>query len=206
MKIMSNPAKRRTRRKPAPRKTTRRTTVARKAAPRRKSNPARRRTTMRRRTYKRNPARMRFNMRRIVEAQLKPALMGAVGAVGIDMLYGNLMANFLPAQLTTGMGRHATKGAIAVGASVVVGGFMGSKRANEMAVGSLTVTMRDAIREFLATAAPTLPLGDYDGMGYYSPGMVGAFDNSLMHQPSDLGAFDNSLSVNNYSSSDVGYN
>lgn len=101
---------------------------------------------------------------------LKPALIGAVGAVAVNTAMSRLVPLMLPAsmqaQFMTGRMRYLTQGIAAIGLGIVaqkVG--VRAAMAEKMAEGSLTVTLTDAIRDFALQAG--IPLG---GMGYYLPG------------------------------------
>lgn len=101
---------------------------------------------------------------------LKAGLIGGAGAIGNDILFGQL-AKYLPAVLTTGIARHATKlaSAVLVGS---LGGMLLKGKGAQLAAGAAAVAVRDAAREQLVVAFPTLPLGDYD------PSMLGFEDNA----------------------------
>lgn len=158
-------AKKSTKRK-APAK--RRTTTTRKAPAKRQAS----RRQFRRRTYRQNPA-PRTIMRRVIDRQVRPAAVQAVGALGVDYAYG-WGSQYLPENLTTGMIRHLTKGAGAVALSTLAAGYMNTTTANELAKGSLTVIMYEAGKEAMESAG--LPMGYYSAspvmrrrrsMGYY---------------------------------------
>jgi hypothetical protein len=170
--MLVNPAKRRkSRRKTSSRKKRstrrmRRNPIARASTRR---NPVKR---VRRRKYRRNPIGGKLSMRKVLNTQVMPALTQAGGALAVDLGYGYL-SGYLPAMLTTGAARHATKGLMAILLSTVAANFVKSTTANQMAVGALTVTIHDAAKEVLATTMPSLPLGYYNyapvqGLNYYT--------------------------------------
>lgn len=118
--------------------------------------------------YRRNPS-----LRGITGSfmpTIRAGLIGGAGAIGNDILFGQL-AKFLPAVLTTGIARHATKLGSAVLVGALGGMFLKGKGA-QLAAGAAAVAVRDAAREQLVVAFPTLPLGDYD------PAMLGFEDNA----------------------------
>lgn len=174
--LLINPRKRTRRRSPARRRTTtarRRTAARRNPAPRRRRRtPARRRIT--RAAY--NP-RPRGVMGQVNQAMM-PALQGAGGAIGLDLLMGFMP---LPPALSTGMVRHLVKGVGAVGVGMLAGMVARPATARNMLQGSLTVVMHDMAKETLQTTMPNIPLG-YTGSGY-SPDMAAYLDqdgNSML--------------------------
>lgn len=113
---------------------------------------------------------------------LSAGLIGGVGGVANDALFG-FGAKWLPTALTTGIARHAVKvaSAVAIGA---LGGMVLKGKGAALAAGAASCAVRDALREQLVTAFPSLPLGDYDPnllgydnsaepLGEYMPGMAG---------------------------------
>lgn len=101
---------------------------------------------------------------------LKPALIGAIGAVAVNTAMSRLVPMLMPvsmqATFMTGRIRYLTQGVAAIGLGIVaqrVG--VRAAMAEKMAEGSLTVTLTDAIRDLALQAG--IPLG---GMGYYLPG------------------------------------
>jgi hypothetical protein len=190
--LLINPSPRRRRRR-----TTTRRTAAQKAATRRmlaarwgrKSNPVRRRrrsvarrrnpvarsmTTYRprrrvaRRRYSRNP--IRGGMRGILNGLVIPAATAGAGALGLDIIWGYVP---IPVTLKTGPARHVVKGLGAIVMGMAVGALANRRLGNTMALGALTVTMHDAMRELVANTMPQVPLG------YYSPGMPVGSDPRL---------------------------
>lgn len=88
------------------------------------------------------------------------AAFGAVGALGLDVLYGKT-AQYLPAALTGNeYGALATK---AVGAVLL--GMIGNKvlpgRGSQLATGAMTVIFHEAAKKALATNFPALGLSEY---------------------------------------------
>lgn len=103
-------------------------------------------------------------------ALITPALIGAVGAVGVNTFMSRIVPRILPANMQatfmTGRVRYLTQGLAAIGLGMIaqkVGVKAGT--AAKMAEGSLTVTLADAIRDVAGQAGVQL-----GGMGYYLPG------------------------------------
>jgi hypothetical protein len=168
---------------------------------RRKMNPHRRRRhhhVMRRRRH-RNPS-FRGALGSAVP-MLKSGLIGASGAIGLDLLWG-YGKGYLPASIAgSAIAQYAAKlaGAILVG---MVGNKILRGRGREMAVGATTVVLHDALKAQLTASFPTLQLGEYlsygpavgtmkragrllstgmsGTMGEYLNGLPGQIDNSTM--------------------------
>jgi len=112
-----------------------------------------------RRRRRRNPS-MR-GMFGDLGGQLMGAATGAAGAIGVDLAMTNLP---LPAMLKTGRIRYLTAGAGAILLGMIAG-LAGFRRiGTDLARGSLTVTLRDAIKEVAAASGFNL--------GYYSAAPV----------------------------------
>lgn len=136
------------------------------------TNPRRRRRVsraVRRTRYRSNPA-QRLTFRNVMNDMIVPAATAGAGAVGIDVIYGMLP---IPEQWKMGPMRHVTKGLGAIVLGQIAGMLMTRRLGNQMAMGALTVTFRDAFREMLAQAMPQIPLG------YYSAGADAGYDPSL---------------------------
>ena len=115
---------------------------------------------------------------------IKDGFFGALGGLGNDLVYG-YGKRFLPVPLQSGMGRHATKllSAILVG---MAGNYVLKGKGGALAVGAATVVLHEALKEQLATFAPTLPLGAMDEM----PGLLGYADNAMpVEGADDLGEY-----------------
>lgn len=144
---------------------------------------AARRHVYRHRRRRSNP---RFSVAGIkgqVVGTVVPAVIGGVGAVGLDLAWG-YGAGYLPAPLQTGWGATGAK----VGAALLIGYALSrftpvSKRAVASGVlGAVTVIAYQAIRDFAKTTFPDAKgLGGYAdyidysvlnraGMGAYMPG------------------------------------
>lgn len=163
-----------------PRKRRRKKTAKRKTPVKR----ARRRTTARR--VKRNPARRQATrtrgMQGIINNQLIPAVTAGAGALSLDVIMGYLP---LPAMFATGPVRYGVKG---IGAILLgtLAGMVGVRKstANQLAMGALTVTVHEAMKETMTRFAPGVPLG-YWGAGMTAgPGFnpqYNAFDGMGMY-------------------------
>lgn len=121
------------------------------------------------RARRRNP----LNIQRTISGAkpiLQRAFVGALGAVAVNTAMSRLFPMVLPANLQalfmTGRARYLTQGVAALALGMVAQ-KAGVKAATavQMAEGSLTVTLTDAIRDFAMQAG--VPLG---GVGYYLPG------------------------------------
>jgi len=126
-----------------------------------RANPAKRRSVRRsRKSYRRNPINLGATMARPM-AMLKPAFVGALGAVAVNTILDKLP---LPVMMTTGRMVYLTRalGAVALG---VVASKLGVKGATaaKMAEGSLTVTLYSAIIDVAGQAGVTL--SGYQGAG-----------------------------------------
>lgn len=99
-----------------------------------------------------------------------PAATAGAGAVGLDILWGFVP---IPVELKTGAMRHVVKGLGAIMLGMAVGAVVDRRMGDTMALGALTVTMHDAMRELVANNMPGVPLG------YYSPGMPAGHNPGL---------------------------
>lgn len=123
---------------------------------RRRRNPRFRRHHAKRR---RNPAMLGGGIVGSLTSSVKTGLTGALGALGLDLLWG-YGSSYLPASLNTGMVQYLSKalGAVLVG---IIGGKVLKGRGSALATGAMTVVLHDALKSTLQTAMPTLPLGAY---------------------------------------------
>ncbi len=91
---------------------------------------------------------------------LKAGGIGALGALGLDVLMG--YANpYLPASIAgSPIAQYAIKlaGALAVG---MVGGKVLRGRGQALAVGATTVVLHDALKAQVQSSFPSIPLGEY---------------------------------------------
>lgn len=99
-------------------------------------------------------------------AMLTPALTGALGAIAVNTILSKLP---IPASMNTGKMKYVTQGVAAIALAMIASkvGVKGAMAA-QMAEGSLTVTLHDAIKDIASGFGMNL-----SGMGYYLPG-VGA--------------------------------
>lgn len=156
-----------------PRKRSRRKTTAKKRTAKRRSPARRRRSTATkarrtRRTYRRNPI-GKLNVKSFMRQTLMPSAVGAVGALGIDMIMGFLP---LPIAWKTGPMRPAVKGIGAVAIGLAASMVTSRKVAEQITAGGLTVVLYDTMKTFISGQFPAIPLGQYDAypqIGYMSP-------------------------------------
>lgn len=149
-------------------------------AKRRRRNPAKRkvrakirhrnptpivRSRARRHARRRNPIGMNSTGKPL--SLLTPAFVGALGATAVNTLYSNI-ATALPVAMTTGNMVYATRAGLSL-ALAMLAPHAGSKKAAvlQMAEGSLTVVMHDAIVNLSGGMGMAL-----NGMGVYMPGRV----------------------------------
>jgi hypothetical protein len=122
------------------------------------SNPRRRRSLTARFRRRRNPS-----LRGITSGAiptLKAGLLGAGGAIGLDLLWGQT-SKFMPASIAgSALAQYAAKlvGALIIG--VIGNKFLGG-RGRDMAVGAATVVLHDALKAQIQATLPSVPLGEY---------------------------------------------
>jgi len=186
--MLVNPRRRRrvTRARRNPRKARRHMTALQRKyfGPRRKKRTTRRRRTetlavnprrTRRRTHRRmthlrrNPRRSlgMGSMKGFINSTLVPASVGALGALGTDIVIG-YVAPYLPASLNSGIALSLVKIAGAVGVGYAAGMFMGRKYGEEAMAGAITVQLFDIVKGYMQGAMPSLPISGYN-MGWVSP-------------------------------------
>lgn len=165
---MKNPVKRRRRRNPL-------STVARRRVVRRRRNP----------------------ITRGINAMFVPAMIGAGGALALDVAFGYLP---IPANLAAGPLKHIVKAAGAVALSIIAGKVTKKSTAEAMGVGALTVIAHDMAKELVAKLAPSVKMdgvGLYvHGLGYYSPGMPAGSAQQSLPAPASMGLYVNGYSGN----------
>ena len=153
---------------------------------RRARNPVR---SHKRRRRARNPVFSRSRKRRRhrnpfstsgLTAMLKPAGIGAAGAIAAAIAYG-FIAPKLPASLATGFFPTVIKAAAAIGLGMIVGKVMTKQDGQYATIGGLTVVLVGVATPYITSAAPTLPgLSGLAGYGDYIPHRpMGAYSNSL---------------------------
>lgn len=143
---------------PRKRRKARKTTVA-------KRNPSRRRKSLstlahhkkhsRRRSYRRNPIGGTS-----VTDQVKGAAVGALGAVGVDLLMTRLP---IPATMKTGAMLHLSQGLVSLGLGMAVAKFGRNKKLGaQLADGGLTVALYAATKSMIG---PKLGLSGFETLG-----------------------------------------
>lgn len=130
------------------------------------ANPRKRRSSVAKRVHhrrRRNPISIGLSKNKIMGI-LTPALIGALGATAVNTILARLP---IPAVAMTGKARYLTQAAAAIGLSMIASkmGVKGST-ATQLAEGSLTVTLHQAITDVAQSAGMNL-----SGMGYYLPGV-----------------------------------
>lgn len=109
--------------------------------------------------YRRNPARM--TMQSVVNNVVIPAAQAGAGALALDVIWGYVP---VPLEWKTGNLRHVVKGGGAIVMGMLAQQFLGAQLGRNIALGALTVTFHDAMRDMVAQFAPQIPLG-YVGAG-----------------------------------------
>lgn len=100
------------------------------------------------------------NISSVALGQLQTAAFGAVGALGLDVLYG-YGKQWLPDNIAANKyASLAVKAAGAVGLGLVANRFAPG-RGSQMAVGALTVMLHGLGKEFAQAQFPNLPLSEY---------------------------------------------
>ena len=136
-----------------------------------------------RRRYHRNPRMGGMSLRSVTNSVLTPAAVGAVGGVGLDVIW-SYVNPYLPAQLQSGMIGTLAKGAGAIGIGMVSKRFLGAERAKVVTLGALTVVLYGAIKNLLGSGGLNLGLpglSDYTHyplMGAYMPVPVAGYHAS----------------------------
>lgn len=136
------------------------------------TNPVRRvsrrvsRSVSRRSRRRSNPIKMP-GFGGIINNMVMPSVVGASGALALGLLMGLIP---LPVAAKTGNMRHLVKGMGAVAIGTLGAMVLPRATAHKMAIGAMTVTLHDFMREQATRFFPALPLGDVGELGYYSPG------------------------------------
>lgn len=113
------------------------------------------------RRYKRNPISSGGSG---IKHMMVTSLQGAAGGLVVNTAMNWLP---LPAAMKVGKMRFVAQGAVAVLLGVAGRKVLPRRVAENMAVGSLTITMHDALKEIVGSIVPGMRLGE---VGYYSPG------------------------------------
>lgn len=186
------------------------------APPRRKRRAparARRRSTRQVAVFRANPVRRRRSYRRnptggtsfkSLGKMLIPAMGVGAGAVGSEILMGYLP---IPANFKHGVMRHITKGAVGVGAGLILSKVLKQKALGfYVAAGAIVIATHDAIKEFIANRLPmvgqtgfgqyvdALP-SQFGGMGYVNPGATMRFGQYVPPLPSQFGGVSQAYDV-----------
>ena len=126
----------------------------------RRRNPAHKMATVRSRVMRRRNPALRPTLGNI-GGQVMNAATGAVGALAVDAVMGQVN-NFLPATLKTQYVYPIVKMGAAIGLGMVASRVL-PRHGAAMAMGSMTVTMRDFLKSMLPAGV---------AMGYVNPGYV----------------------------------
>lgn len=99
--------------------------------------------------------------------------MGAVGAIGLDVVQGYLP---IPANLKVGIVGTGVKALLAIGMGIIAARtkLVKSSTAAKFANGALVVVLHDELKKLVVQFAPGVPMGEYlddFGMGYYGSGL-----------------------------------
>lgn len=165
--------------------------AARKAKTKRKYPSKARATAAARvlRRRRRNPS-----ARGIVDANLMPAIKGAVGAVAIDTAYDMLP---IPANLQVGAVGNLVKMGVSIGMGMAVEKFKLTKgtTAREMVNGALTVQLTGLVKELVGGAMGAIPAGTPEsGAGYISAsptaGALGMYESGAYDAGFGLGVYE----------------
>lgn len=139
--------------------------------------PSKRRRRRKMRSFRikarRNPIAM---PKGLMETQIKPAAVGAAGALANDLVIGFLVGK-LPVSLRTGVMLQAVKAASAIGVGMLAENVVGRGMARQAAIGALTCVAHDIGRAGLQKMLPaSMQLGEQfyaPGLGeqFYAPGL-----------------------------------
>jgi len=185
--MLINPRKRRSTRRKSTSRKRRRPSVRRNPAPRRRRRRSPTGASRRARRVRRNPAPRGIVGK--VNSAMMPAVQGAGGAIGLDLLMGYVP---LPASISTGMTRHLVKGVGAVAMGYLASMIVRPKTAQNMMQGALTVTIHDATREMIQNTMPSIQLG-WVNSGYYAGSDMSAYLDYAT--PESLPAPENTMSA-----------
>lgn len=174
----------------AKRTTARKATTARKSTTTAKPRRAKARRPATIIKYRRNPLPARA--KGIVAENIKPAAIGAAGALALDVIVAKLP---IPASLKTGPASYAARavGAIALGMIAEKVGKLKHEHAVSLARGGLTVVLHDAGKALMRAQFPALALAAYEEELTDIAGMMDGLDalgiNDSEYSPvSDMGA------------------
>jgi hypothetical protein len=117
----------------------------------------------RRRRFRRNP---RIPGASIFNNAIVPGMIGAAGALGVDVLMASVP---MPAQFKQGAFVPVVKIGVALLIGMAVGAMSNREAGEEAAAGGVIVTLYGLARNFMMTRLPSVPLGRYvpmRGMGW----------------------------------------
>jgi hypothetical protein len=136
---------------------------------RRRRNPVMAMNPRRTRRRRRNPiGGASFNPKRVLGDVVIPSAIGAIGAIGVDMVWNMLP---IPAQFKVGPLGVAAKIAGAVAIGMIASKAAGKKIGAAVTNGAVLVTIYDVAKGMIRTAAPALPMSEYvSGLGYVQAG------------------------------------
>ena len=126
-------------------------------------NPGKRKKKFRH--YRRNPS---GGSMRNLTGLIKPAFVGAGGALATNAAVNYLGQSIIPASLLTGPTLYATKAAIAIGLGMLAHRFMSAATATKMTEGALVVQATQLLQYFALTNLGV----NLSGAGYLSPARV----------------------------------
>lgn len=184
----------------ANRTTARKATTARKSTTTAKPRRAKARRPETVIKYRRNPLPARA--KGIVAENIKPAAIGAAGALALDVIVAKLP---IPASLKTGPASYAARavGAIALGMIAEKVGKLKHEHAVSLARGGLTVVMHDAGKALMRAQFPALALAAYEEELTDIAGMVEGLENLAVYDQDltdngleNLAVYDQDLTVN----------
>lgn len=114
------------------------------------------------RRYKRNPIAKTGLVGEVLHGIAIPAAIGAGGALAIDAAWGNLKV--IPVSMRTGKIKYLAKGALGIGAGLLMGKVSKKLKSYgmQLAVGTLTVQAHEAASELIKSKFPNLGLAGYD--------------------------------------------
>jgi hypothetical protein len=131
-----------------------------------------------------------MTMAGLMNEQIFPALTGAVGSVGFDMLWGRMP---IPDAFKAGPMRHLVKGAGAIGAGMLAGMMVKPQTAKMLSTGILTTVFVDALNEMVVRFMPTVApagVGQYDVSDYIEEDMGAYIENDMGEYIEDsMGAY-----------------
>jgi hypothetical protein len=149
----------------------------------RRHNPIR---AHKRRHYRRNPSGL--NIGSFLKNTLMPSAVGAVGALGVNIVLGYLP---IPDTMKTGPIGTLVKIAGAVGVGMIASKVSNRRIGEQVTAGAVTVQLYQLMSGMLANAAPALAaraglagMDEYPSLEYTAPGMGAYVDSGMgMYMP-----------------------